>query len=206
MIPGIRKVHAPAASGGLVGDGIVEVLRADHAQLTALFDRFIAVTKGEKPAAVRDRLARCICDALSTQRLAEQEVVYPEIRKENDKLVFAFQLADECISLRIAHIRDPAAPQSERDFAMLRLIGMVRRYMLEREQVLFPFLRSRLSATRMQWLCADLAQRKLAHAAGNAAEMPSAADVAGDSAPMFADPVISLLAWRMRDAREEARN
>jgi hypothetical protein len=193
-------------SGGLVGDGIVEALRADHAQLTALFDRFIAVTKDEEFAAVRERLARCICDTLSTQRLAEQEVLYPEVRKESDKLVFAFLLADESISLRIAEIRDPTAAQSKRDLALLRLIGMVRRYMVEREQVLFPFLRSRMSATRMQWLGADLTQRKLAHAAGNAADLPPGAQVAGDSAAVYAGSAISLLAWRMRDAREEARN
>lgn len=200
ITPGIRRTHALPVPAGHSGVGIVEVLRADHEQLTALFDRFMALANNESMPvpATRDRLARCICDALSTQRLAEQEVLYPEIRKESDKLVFAFLLADEAISMRIAEIRDPSSPQFKRDLAALRLIALARRYMTEREQVLFPFLRSRMSATRMQWLGADLAQRKLAHAAGNAA--------AGDGSAMSADSVVSLLAWRLRDAGEVARS
>lgn len=161
MIPGIRRTAER-------GSAVVEALRADHAQLAALFDRFAAVAGDENLLALRDRLANCICDTLSRQRIAEEELLYPEIRREDDKLVFALLLADQGISMRIAEIRDPAASRLDRDLAVLRLIAMVRRCMAEREQALFPFLLARLPAARMQWLNAALAQRKRPGAAADA--------------------------------------
>ena len=103
------------------------MLCADHAQLASLFDRFFAVARNENLPVVRDRLVRCICDTLSVQRLAEEEVLYPEIRKESDRLVFAFLLASEGIAMRIAEIRDPALSRAGRDLVALRMITMVRR-------------------------------------------------------------------------------
>ena len=200
MLEGRQHIHAPAPEVGLAGGGIVEVLRASHAQLTAMFDRYVAVSRNASLSAVRDRLVRCICDTLSAQLLAEEEVLYPEIRKENDKLVFAFLLANEGISMRIAKIRDPAAPKLARDLGVLRLIGMVRRYMVERELALFPFLRCRLSATHMQWLGASFAQRTLLHAAGNVTELPRAPDATDDGAAISAAAANSPLAWGVRAA------
>ena len=76
--------------------------------------------------------------------------------------------------------------------------------MVEREQVLFPFLRTRLSATRMQWLGADFAQRKrlLLRPAGNTADLPKAVPAEEE---ISADASISLLAWRTRAETQTAR-
>jgi len=186
--------------------GLIEMLQAEHTRLGALFDRYLAVARNEDLPAVRERLARSICDTLATRRLAEEDVLYPEIAKEDDKLVFAFQLADEAIAMRIAEIRDPATPRLARDHAVLRLIGLVKRNIVEREQALFRFLRARITSTRMQWLAADLTHRKqlLSRDLGEITDVPKGVESKDDAAPLSAE-AISLLAWRIKAASESAR-
>jgi hemerythrin superfamily protein len=151
---------------------IVELLRSDDAQITALFDRFAAAEKNQSPAVVRDRLIGRICETLSIQRLAEEEVLYPALRASDEKLVFAFLLAGLGITMRIGEIRDPGKPRATRDFAMFRLMDLVRRNMFERSQVLLPFVSDHLSETQLLWLGDDYQQRKARLWTANAAAAP----------------------------------
>lgn len=148
--------------GTRTASSIVELLRADDAQVTALCERFAAAEKNDSPRVVRDRLIGQVCESLSIQRLAEEEVLYPALGAEDNKLVFAFQLAGLGISMRIAEIRDAAKTREQRDLAALRLMDMVRRNMLERAQVLLPFVKARISATQLRWMGDDYEQRKAA--------------------------------------------
>lgn len=141
-------------------ESMVDLLDADDAQVAALFERLAAAESNQSPAVVCDRLIGRICDTLSIQQLAEEEVLYPAIRASDDKLVFAFLLAGLGISMCIGEIRDTGKPRATRDISVLRLKELVRRNRLERAQILFPFVRSRLSQTQLAWLGDDYEQRK----------------------------------------------
>jgi hypothetical protein len=141
-------------------ESIVDLLRADDAQVETLFERLAAAEKNRSPAVVCDRLVGRICETLSIQQLAEEEVLYPAIRASDDKLVFAFLLAGLGISMRISEIRDPGKPRATRDFSVLRLEDLIRRNRTERAQILFPFVRSRLSQIQLAWLGDDYQERK----------------------------------------------
>ena len=166
----------------IIAESIVDLLRADDAEVAALFERCAAAEKSGSPAVVRDRLLGRICETLSIQRLAEEEVLYPAIRAVDDKLVFAFLLGGLGISMRISEIRDPGKPRATRDASVVRLTELVRRNMLERSQILFPFVRSRLSQTQMAWLGDDYQQRKSRLWTANAAPAPR--EVARKAAPI----------------------
>ena len=147
--------------GTVEAESIVDLLQADDAAgLPHSLNATPAAEKNRGPAAVCDRLIGRVCETLSIQRLAEEEVLYPAIRASDDKLVFAFLLAGLGISMRIGEIRDPANPPTTREFSVLRLKELVRRNLLERTQILFPFVRSRLSQTQMIWLGDDYQERK----------------------------------------------
>lgn len=191
---------APGAGSSAPVTSIVELLRADDAQVTALFDRYAAAEANASPAVVRDRLIGRICETLSIQRLAEEEVLYPALRAADEKLVFAFSLAGLGISMRIGEIRDPGKPRATRDFAVLGLMDLVRRNMLERAQILLPFVRTRISPTQALWLGDDYLQRKARlWTVANAANAPRALPGAEGSGK-----AIPLALWRKRKSADEA--
>jgi hypothetical protein len=168
---------------------IVDLLQADDAQIAILFDRHAAAEKNRSPAAVCDRLIGRACETLSIHRLAEEEVLYPSIRASDDKLVFAFLLAGVGISMRIGEIRDPSKPRATREFSILRLQELMHRNLLERSQILFPFVRKRLSHTQMVWLGDDYQERKTRlWAAANASHVPRTS----------ARKAAAVLPWRQR--------
>jgi hypothetical protein len=177
-------------------ESIVDLLQADDAQVAGLIERHLAAEKNHSPAAVCDRLVGRICETLSVQRLAEEEALYPAIRASDDKLVFAFLLAGLGISMRIGEIRDPAKPRAARTFSILRLKELVRRNLLERTQILFPFVRGRLSQTQMRWLGEDYSERK--------ARLWAMAD-ASQAPRTSTRKAAAILPWRKRAHREETR-
>ena len=177
-------------------ESIVDLLYADDAQIQTLFERLAAAENNRSPAASVSRLIARICESLSIQRLAEEEVLYPAIRASDDKLVFAFLLADLGISMCIGEIRDPAKPRTARDFSVQRLKELVRRNLTERGQILFPFVRSRLSQTQMTWLGDDYQQRKSRlWAIANSRHEPRQAVRKTAANPL----------WRRRTERDETR-
>ena len=66
MIPRRHRTRSQAPVLGFDRRGVYDAERADEAQLEALIDCFIAVANKKQPPAVRDRLARCVSDTLST--------------------------------------------------------------------------------------------------------------------------------------------
>ena len=174
----------------------VDLLQADDAQIATLFERHGAAQSSRSPAAMCDRLIGRVCETLSIQRLAEEEVLYPSIRASDDKLVFAFLLAGLGIPMRIGEIRDSANPPTTREFSVLRLKELVRRNLPERTQILFPFVRSRFSQTQMIWLGDDYQERKARlWAIANAPHAPRA----------LARKPAAALPWHRRAQRDESR-
>lgn len=146
-------------AGPQQGRSIVELLAEDDSHMAALFERLTAERDSGHLLAY-ERLVGRMCETLAIQRLAEEDVLYPAIRPADDKLVFGFLLAGLAISMRIGEIRDPAKARAMRDACVVSLIGMVRRNMFERAQVLLPFTRARLLKTQLVWLGDSYVQRK----------------------------------------------
>lgn len=138
---------------------IIDLLRADDAQVTSLFARYVAAESDQSPPAARERLIGRICETLSVHRLAEEEVLYPAVRAADDKLVFAFLLAGLGISMLVGKLKEAGTRASKED-CLRRLMDLVRRNLQERSQVLFPFVREKLSGTQLAWLGDDYLQRK----------------------------------------------
>ena len=183
---------------------IVDLLRADDAQITSLFERYAEAERNLKSTVVRERLIGRICETLSIQRTAEEEVLYPALGAVDAKLVFAFELAGLGISMRIREIRDPGKARATRDLAVVRLMDLVRRNMRERAQVLLPFVCGRISETQLLWLGDDYQQRKARLWTGtNAAHAPRAVPAIQDPVP--SRKAIPIALWRKRKATEEAR-
>jgi len=177
-------------------ESIVDLLWADDSQVAALFERHAAAERNRSPAAVCERLMARACETLSIQRLAEEEVLYPAVRASDDKLVFAFLLAGLGISMRIGEIRDQAKPRTTREFSISRLKELVRRNLLEREQILFPFVSARLSRTQMAWLGDDYLERK-----ARLWDVANATHAPRGSAPKAA----AILPWQRRRQPSESR-
>jgi hypothetical protein len=181
-------------------ESIIDLLRADDAQVAGLFDRFASAEQSRGPQVARDRLIGRICQTLSIQRLAEEEVLYPALRVADDKLVFAFLLAGLGLSMRIGEIRDPGKARAIRDASFSRLATMVRSNLSERARVLLPFARSRLSLTQLRWLGDGYMQRKARlWTVSNAAHAPRA--VAPTDKMVR---VIPMALWRKRRGAGDA--
>ena len=138
---------------------IIDVLRADQAQIGRLFEEYLKAM-GDSPME-KQELAQTICEAVTIHRKVEEEVLYPEIRKANDVLASALAQADIDISRRIADIRENATDEVQRDSALVQLIGLVHRRAKAREQVVFPFVQWRVPEETMRRLAAECARRSL---------------------------------------------
>jgi hypothetical protein len=191
----LRSDGAPASS-------IIDLIQADDEQVAGLFDRL--AEKAQAPQAVRDRLSSRICETLTIQRLAEEEVLYPAIRPSDDKLVFGFLLVGHGVSLRIAEIRDAGRSRPAREASLARLKDLIKRNLAERQQILLPFARSHLSQTQLAWLGDDYVQRKSRlWAVADAARAPRPVALANKQ--VGARNAISLSLWRQRKARDDLR-
>jgi hypothetical protein len=187
-------------SDGTPAKSIIDLIEADDDQIAGLFGRL--AEKAQAPQAVRDRLVSRICETLTIQRLAEEEVLYPAIRASDDKLVFGFLLVGHGVSLRIGEIRDSGRPRAAREASLARLRDLIRRNLSERQQILLPFARTHLSATQLAWLGDDYLQRKSGlWAVADAARAPR--PVALANKPAGARNAISLSLWRQRKARDD---
>lgn len=149
---------APRSSGE---SGILPILRAGDARIARLLSALAATTLTRNRPASRERVVRSLCQTLALQGIVEEEVLYPAMLKEHPKLVFALLLAGQGLSMRISEIRNPAKPPAERELAVLRLAGMVRRNLHERAQVLYRVIEQEISPSRSQSLALAYVQRSV---------------------------------------------
>lgn len=175
-------------------ESILDLLREDDARVADLLDLYDAALDKKNPRSTHERLAEQICDALLIQRKAEEEVLYPILSNYNDKLAFAFQLACQGISMRVAELRDSGKSKSERELAMARLIVKARRNLVERAKALLPFLHSRVPEAELRWLGAEFSRCK------NMLRV-----VAERDAPASLQTAIPLGAWRQLGTAEAPR-
>lgn len=183
------------------GDSIVDLLKADDAQVTSLLENL--TEKNQAPQSVRDRLLVRLCNTLTIQRLAEEEVLYPALRPADEKLVFGFLLVGLGISMGIGKVRDTAPARGLREASLTRLLVMVWRNLTEREKILLPFAKAHLSGTQLVWLGDGYQQRKARlRSVADAGRAPRPVGLANK--PTGVRHPISLALWRKRRARDDA--
>jgi hypothetical protein len=188
-------------SGDAQTESILALIREDDGQVAALCERLSEDTTN--PQIASERLVGRLCDTLSIQRLAEEEVLYPTLRTVDEKLVFGFLLAGLGISMRIGEVRDPCKARALRDASTARLIAMVRRNLSERSQILLPFASSHLSETQLVWLGDDYLERKARLWSVGDTARPSRA-MALANKPVGVRSAVSLSLWRKRRGLDES--
>lgn len=160
-----------AAGGATDVTTVVDVLRADQELIGRLFQQYLDAIKDS--SLEREELAKTICDAVTRHRKAEQEILYPEIRKASATLANAIEFADLEISRCIAHVHANPADDQRRDLALARLFDLSQRRMQTRESIVFPFILWRLPGASMPRLTGECARRlKPAWRAAGAAVKP----------------------------------
>ena len=174
----------------------VDLLRDEYSRIWKLCTVYQSALERDA-AADRKSAARDLCRLVSICTLVEQEVLYPEVRKVDEELVFDLLLAYEEISACMVEMRSLEPEDMDYDVAMLRLIDLVQDHIRQSEQMLLPLVANEIPTVSLRPLAADLVQHRLlleTLALGKAA--PRAVAVAGtprllhpSSAPVLEDIV-----------------
>lgn len=136
---------------------LVDVLRADQELIGRLFQQYLDAIKDS--SLERQELAQTICDAVTRHRKAEQEILYPEIRKASATLADAIEFTDLEISRWIAYVRANPADDRRLGLSLARLFDLSQRRMQTRESIVFPFILWRLPGASMPRLAGECARR-----------------------------------------------
>jgi hemerythrin superfamily protein len=127
------------------GASAVEILRADHREVSRLFQEF-AEDRGEPLA--RKVAARSICLQIELHDAIEREVFYPALRESQRAKVDWFLHEHDEVMRIVLDVRDREEWDDPCDAAMLRLATLVERHAREEEDELFPLV----EAMDAQWL------------------------------------------------------
>jgi len=130
---------------------VIELLRADHAEVDELFRRF---NLSEKPETIEE-LTRQIVHDLSVHAAVEEQFVYPLIRAKVDD---GGDRADEAIDEHqeakrlLADLEKQEAGTAEHTATMERLIDAIRHHVEEEEGEVFPALQAAVGASTLDAL------------------------------------------------------
>jgi hemerythrin superfamily protein len=136
----------------------ISLLKADHKEVSALFERF----EHSRAATVKQRLAQKICQALLVHTRIEEEIFYPTVRPEieDDDLMNEALVEHAGAKDLIAQIKrsKPTAPLFEAKVTVLS--EYIKHHVKEEHTELFP--KARKTALDMKALGARLLARKRA--------------------------------------------
>jgi hemerythrin superfamily protein len=145
----------------------IQLLKKDHAEVTALFTRYEDAGDRDEKA----EIASEICRKLTIHALCEEELLYPAAHESiDDDLVYQAEVEHQGAKDLIARIED-ADPEAENFDAMVRVLGeYVRHHVKEEESEMFPQLKR--SDLDLEALGLELAERRseLETALGSAAD------------------------------------
>lgn len=116
----------------------IQLLKKDHADVTALFTRF-------EDASDRDEkveIAGEICRKLTIHALCEEELLYPAAHETlDDDLVYEAEVEHQCAKDLIARIEDADPDDGNFDAMVKVLCEYVRHHVKEEEGEMFPQLK-----------------------------------------------------------------
>ncbi|HKO88460.1 MAG TPA: hemerythrin domain-containing protein [Burkholderiales bacterium] len=125
--------------------GATELLRADHEEISRLFDSYQEAMDTASP--VRNSLAQAICMQIELHSRVEAEVFYPNVRNEAPDLVAESIEDHEEIAQIIGNLRAESLAIEACDGLMLDLMDLVESHMAAEELELFPLLEDRIPPT-----------------------------------------------------------
>ena len=115
------------------------MLRADHENVSAMFDRFERTRK----ESVKQDLAERICTELTIHATIEEEIFYPAVREliDDDDLMAEATVEHASVKNLIAQI-EAASPDDEMFNAQVTVLGeYVKHHVKEEQQEMFPKVR-----------------------------------------------------------------
>jgi len=138
----------------------VQLLTADHAEVSALFRKYDKIADAHAPAADRQAHAEQICTLLTVHATIEEEIFYPAARGEidDDDLLDEAEVEHASAKQLIAEIQGMKAGDRLFD-AKVKVLGeYVEHHVEEEEKEMFP--ESRDSDLDLKALGVQLAERK----------------------------------------------
>ena len=126
-----------------LGGSATELLRADHEEISRLFDSYQEAM--DAASSVRNALAQAICMQVELHSRVEAEVFYPNVRDEAPELVAESIDDHEEIAQTIGALRETDLSLETCDGLMLDLMDQVESHMAAEELELFPLLEERIS-------------------------------------------------------------
>lgn len=119
--------------------GILALLRADHAQVRALFHAFAMLDREEE--AQRERVVDELCDALTIHALLEDELFYPLLRGAVDDSLLEDAALEHDSTRELVEQLASLFPDDEFfDVSVAVLADEVERHVAFEENLLFPAL------------------------------------------------------------------
>jgi hemerythrin superfamily protein len=143
-----------AESRAKVGQRATDVLREDHAKVSALFERYERASSRDKQGLIKQ-----LSDELEVHAQVEEEIFYPRVRGEAPDLVENALEGHQEIRDCLAELKQPWPSNSECDVAVKNTKEVVQDHVEEEETKLFPLVESRL-ADALASIGIELQQRK----------------------------------------------
>jgi len=109
----------------------------------------------------RAKVAHELCHMISICNVIEQEILYPEVRKVDEKFVFDLLLAHDDINASILEIRTLTPDDMDYDLEVLRLIDFMQEHIRKSERGLFPLIKREIPTRSLRPLTADFVRRRL---------------------------------------------
>jgi hypothetical protein len=137
-----------------------DLLFADHDHTLGLLECLNKALTCNSPVFVAEEIVRQIYSVLSIQRVVEQEILYPRLCPDSHAAAKAFLLSAELVAFHIASLRRDRGTRLDKNLAIFELQAAVFRNLYQREEVLMPLIRRRLSQAQIARLTADFYERK----------------------------------------------
>jgi hemerythrin superfamily protein len=140
----------------------LDLLIADHNRVRGLFARFKAAEEAKDEVAMIE-LAGKIFDDLTVHTTIEEEIFYPEVHDTTDEIA---ETVDEgiqehhVVKVLMQELGQVDAGSDEWNAKMAVLIENVEHHAEEEESEMFPPLRSKLAADRLEEMATRLEARK----------------------------------------------
>jgi hypothetical protein len=117
-----------------VAPGATSLIRADHADVLALFHRY----RHNAPSARKRALAQAICLALEVHARLEEEIFYPAMQHVDPDLVEKSVPEHDEMRRLITRLRETPPPGLAHDAALMALMRHVMRHVADEETLLLP--------------------------------------------------------------------
>jgi hemerythrin-like domain-containing protein len=118
----------------------IAMLRADHARVEEMFDRFENVRGAER----KEKLVEEICRELEVHTTLEEEIFYPAVREaiDDDDLMDEATVEHQSAKELIAQLRSMGADDDLYDAKVTVLSEYIKHHVKEEHQEMFPQARS----------------------------------------------------------------